>query len=267
MHDLLEEYEQNGYIILRSNFSEKQCKELKEYFKVLSPKVTIPHTDIPWGWGNLVNDQKLKFIVDDKNINSFLTNLFGNYVYNHLYVHNKVSWYGLLENWHQEVYNIKTFAPGYDNSDWACFAQIYVPLDPQDLENGGLKIIPGSHKLGQLDHIDFMGPNLGHKRITKRSEIERAYQKCGIINPALNPGDVVIFSHLLLHGSTSNNSPFDRQAVVLQARKPIKEKDDVEFEIEAKYRSDYVTKILTEELEKQEAKRALYKDSHVKVKK
>tara|TARA_B100001123_G_scaffold437566_1_gene570047 strand:- start:33324 stop:34130 length:807 start_codon:yes stop_codon:yes gene_type:complete len=260
--DIIKSYHENGYVILKSNFSREECNNLKNYLDSMPPKVFIPFTEIPWGWGNLVDDNNLGFIVNNKATNEVLSKVLGNYVYNHLYVHNKVRWYGLLENWHQEVYNIKTFAPGFNKEDWDCFAQVYVPLDPQNLENGCLKIIPQSHKMGVLEHIDFIGPNMGHKRITTYTDVERAYQKYGILNLELEPGDVVIFNHLLLHGSTSNNGPFDRRAIVLQARSDIKKKSDIEFEEETAYRTNYTVGVLRAELEKQEAKRALYSDSH-----
>jgi len=262
--DIKKHYYENGYVILKSNFSLEECNDLKKYLDSMPPKVFIPFTEIPWGWGNLIDDNNLKFIVNDDTTNNLLSQILGDYVYNHLYVHNKVKWYGLLENWHQEVYNIKTFAPGYDKEDWDCFAQVYVPLDPQNLENGCLKIIPKSHKMGVLEHIDFIGPNMGHKRITTNTDIEKAYQEYGILNLELNPGDVVIFNHLLLHGSTSNNSPFNRRAIVLQARSNIKEKSNAEFDAETMYRTNYTASVLRTELEKQEAKRALYSDSHIK---
>ena len=63
-----------------------------------------------------------------------------------LYVHNKHRWVGPDVEWHQEVFNIKTFHP--TNINYSIdevknnFMQIYVALEDQNLVNGCLKIIP-----------------------------------------------------------------------------------------------------------------------------
>ena len=47
------------------------------------------------------------------------------------------------------------------------------------------------------------------------------YKTNGIKNLIMERGDILFFNHRFIHGSASNNSPFNRRAIVLQARKPI----------------------------------------------
>mgnify|MGYP001960982601 FL=1 len=59
---------------------------------------------------------------------------------------------------------MKTYAPGCNSKrDWKKFFQVFISLDDQTVDNGCLKIIPYSHKLGELKHVDIIGPNLGQK--------------------------------------------------------------------------------------------------------
>ncbi len=224
---MLKEYNDTGYRLARGVFSREFCDKLKDYNESLPPKVMIPGTNIPWGWGNLLEKGPYKKVSSNETITKFCSEILGDdYVFNHLFVHNKVPWCGLREDFHQEVFNISTFAPGYSpENDWHKFMQIYIPLDDQNLENGALKIIPGTPQEGILNHMDILGPNLGHKRRVTNEDLDRVFQKYGILNCELKAGDVLFFNHLLVHGSTSNHSPFPRRAIVLQARKDDVAKD------------------------------------------
>ena len=42
----------------------------------------------------------------------------------------------------------------------------------------------------------------------------------------MDRGDVLFFNHRFIHGSSSNNSPFQRRSIVLQARKEIKRDEE-----------------------------------------
>ena len=57
-------------------------------------------------------------------------------------INNKAPWIGPDVEWHQEVFNIDTYAPGGNaNVDsWKDYLQIYIALDPHTLENGCLKV-------------------------------------------------------------------------------------------------------------------------------
>tara|TARA_Y100000592_G_scaffold15326_1_gene22340 strand:- start:13307 stop:14116 length:810 start_codon:yes stop_codon:yes gene_type:complete len=261
-----EQYNKEGFKLFKGVFTRGFCEELKQYNETLPPKVMIPGTNIPWGWGNLLGKGPYKKISECKEINNFCKQILGEgYVFNHLFVHNKVPWCGLREDFHQEVFNISTFAPGYSpKNDWHKFMQIYIPLDDQNLENGGLKIIPGTPQEGILNHLDILGPNLGHKRRVTNDDLDRVFKKYGIVNCELNAGDVLCFNHLLVHGSTSNHSPYPRRAIVLQARKDDIPKDENVLKQETKYRTNFVIKMIKNRLETLE-KKDIYKDSNLEI--
>ena len=184
----------------------------------------------------------------------------GDYFFNHLMINNKAAWIGPDVEWHQESFNINTYAPGYSpEKDWDKFVQFFIPLDNQTKENGCLKIIPKSHTLGLLQYEDIINANLVHKRRVKYEDMNFAFNKFGIKDIILNAGDMLIFNHLLVHGSGTNLSPDDRKAVVLQAQKKLLKKDNEIFEKETLFRSNFVKNELEKKLNLTNAKK-MYRD-------
>jgi phytanoyl-CoA hydroxylase len=84
-----------------------------------------------------------------------------------------------------------------------------VHLDDATEENGCLRVVPGSHKLGPLEAI---GPS--HVVDSAKYPIEE-----GLALPA-GAGDVVLFNYLTIHGSGVNASDRPRRNVLFQYRDP-----------------------------------------------
>ena len=98
----------------------------------------IPHTNIQFGYGNIINHSLASIVTDNEFIKKFCKNIYGeNYYYNSLYVHNKHKWVGPDVEWHQEVFNMKTFHP--TNNKYTLdeiknnFMQVYVALEDQNV--------------------------------------------------------------------------------------------------------------------------------------
>lgn len=250
MNDIIKSYNENGYYLAKSVFTDKFCKELINYLNTLKPKVTLPFTNVTWGYGNLLNQGIYKNISDNKLITDFCKNKFKNYIFNHLFVHNKAPWVGASVEWHQEAFNIDSYAPGYSRDEWDDFAQIYVALEKQDLDNGCLRIFPGSHREGLLPSEDAVNEHLSHKRRVPFETLQYLNSKYGVEKCELEPGDVLFFNHLVVHGSASNHSSRSRKAIVLQVRKNIREKNIEIFNKETKYRIDFVKNALNDRIKK-----------------
>ena len=84
-----------------------------------------------------------------------------------------------------------------------------VHLDDATEENGCLRVVPGSHKLGPLEAI---GPS--NIVDSAKYPIEE-----GLALPA-QAGDVVLFNYLTIHGSGVNASDRPRRNVLFQYRDP-----------------------------------------------
>ena len=265
LNENINHYRKNGYWIEREVLNEDVCSDIVEQLDDVKTDMKIPHTDIQFGYGNLVNHKLSQYITNNQKIIDFCREIYGgSYHYNSLYIHNKHKWIGPDIEWHQEVYNIKTFHPSIklfefdmahcnDNPDFLDyirdnFMQVYVALEDQTLENGCIKMIPYHDSV--LDYYDTTNIHLNHKRAIKPAELDRVYKSHGIINLELKAGDVVFFNHLIPHSSSSNNGPNNRKAMVF-----LTYKDDTLFNeeirtTEKEYRKKFAMNYLETELEK-----------------
>mgnify|MGYP003136929041 CR=1 FL=1 len=260
--ELINHYTEHGYCHAKNAISKEFCHEMLSKLDKLPPKVFLPFGGIPWGYGQLFDVNPFNLILENPILTNFIESLYDtkDYKVNHLLVSNKVAWQGPEEMYHQEVANMDTYGPGCTpEEDWQDFLQVFIALEDQTLENGCLRIIPNSHKLGILDHEDIIWNHTGHKRRVTYPAMKLAYENGGIINCELKQGDILFFNHLLVHGSSSNQSPFDRKAVVMQVQNTIKEKDKDVFEKESTYRKNFFINWLKDKAE-MIAKKDMYGD-------
>ena len=248
---IISSYKKNGYYIAKNVLNDQDCKKIIYGLNQIKTNIKIPHTDIQFGYGNIINDELASIVTENSFIKDFCYKIYGEkYYYNSLYVHNKHKWVGPDVEWHQEVFNIKTFHP--TNNNYTLdeikdnFMQVYVALEDQSIENGGMKIIPYQDNI--LEHYDTTNIHLNHKRAIKPEELDRIYENHGIINLNLKAGDVVFFNHLIPHSSSSNNSPFDRKAMVFLTYKNNEEFDENIRIKEKEYRKEFALNYLKNEL-------------------
>jgi len=85
-----------------------------------------------------------------------------------------------------------------------------VHFDDAPVEKGCVRVVPGSHKLGPLEH----NPQGGWHLPVDEYPVESAEAV-----PA-QAGDVVVFSYLTIHGSGVNTSKEARTTLLIQMRDP-----------------------------------------------
>lgn len=102
---------------------------------------------------------------------------------------------GIEFPWHQDN--------GYNGIQDA-YHQLWIPLTPMNPENGGLFIIPKSHRHGVLPHR-YQGAHFAWSGDEKDAIPVRAER-----------GDVLIFSSMLLHRTGPNRTDKDRIAYVAE---------------------------------------------------
>jgi phytanoyl-CoA hydroxylase len=83
-------------------------------------------------------------------------------------------------------------------------------FDDAPEEKGCVRLVPGSHRLGPVDHIVEGSPHLPFDRYPLESAMP-----C----PA-ETGDVLFFSYLTIHGSGINQSEEARTTLLIQMRDP-----------------------------------------------
>jgi ectoine hydroxylase-related dioxygenase (phytanoyl-CoA dioxygenase family) len=82
-------------------------------------------------------------------------------------------------------------------------------IDPATMENGCLRVVSGSHKMGYLGLSDEGGALMVGE--TANSELVAVgLDPNNIVELELEPGDVGVWSMLTVHGSQANLSPNDR---------------------------------------------------------
>ena len=124
--------------------------------------------------------------------------------------HDKINWKPVEQNagevkWHQDF----PYLP-HSNFD-VCAA--FIVLDETRPENGCMRVIPGSHKLGQLNHVDENGKLLRHVNDDRFDESRHE-----AVDLQLSPGDISIHHVLALHSSYPNRAANPRCAIIYEYR-------------------------------------------------
>ena len=227
----LSKFEEDGFLIARNLFSEHEAESIRTAVK--SDKTFDPHKDhrkfsdtgnaqlVVW---NKVYDSVWGAVACSSRVVDTMEKLLGFKVYHY---HSKISikhpGSGGKWCWHQDY--------GYWY-DYGCLfpdlGSVMIALDTNTKENGCLKVLRGSHKLGRLDHKsldDFTSQvmPLDDPR-QKVPSVKSPYKQSGadprriasiekvldLIYVELQPGDAIFFHCNLLHSSEENltkNSP------------------------------------------------------------
>jgi ectoine hydroxylase-related dioxygenase (phytanoyl-CoA dioxygenase family) len=110
-------------------------------------------------------------------------------------------------DWHQDqpYYNV--------NGRQICV--IWVTLDPVTVETT-LRVIKGSHRWGRWFQPVFFASErtlIGSERFEPTPDFEAEIDRYDVLEPALEPGDVIVFHPLCVHGARGNPLPIRRRAV------------------------------------------------------
>ena len=124
---------------------------------------------------------------------------------------------GSAVQWHHSVLHAKPPERGtpfpmhqdypFYPHDGPHFVDCLVHLDDAPLASGCLRVLPGSHKQGPLEHIEgehtrpYLPPDLYHPNITESLPV------------TAKAGDVIFFSYYLIHWSEQNQSDSWRRSV------------------------------------------------------
>jgi hypothetical protein len=92
---------------------------------------------------------------------------------------------------------------------------VWLALDAADERNGGLAVVPGSHRASwECLDADSAGTNGEFGRVLAGAD------QLEWIAPVLGAGDAVIFSDTLVHGSAANAQGLDRWSAILTYHAP-----------------------------------------------
>jgi phytanoyl-CoA hydroxylase len=108
-------------------------------------------------------------------------------------------WEGTQVLWHQDGGYTEQVKSDDGQVETLRMANVWTPLVPARVENGCMQFIPGTHKLGGVQHLKKehyleIAPEYLEPRLEQTVNIE------------LDPGDVVLFHNLLFHQGLPNHS-------------------------------------------------------------
>jgi hypothetical protein len=90
-----------------------------------------------------------------------------------------------------------------------CYVQTGIAIDPHRGANGAMRILPGSHLLGETN-LGLTGHSLGQK-MAENQLAAAGLDPAKVIDLELDPGDVALWNVFTIHGSGSNSTQSDRR--------------------------------------------------------
>ena len=205
-------FSNDGYIIKKNLFSEDEINKLKKFIESSSDKKNdARETRSSTGklsitlWDHPSDDLFGKFSTNERIVKP-MEEYLGDEVYHY---HSKIIWKKPGDggfDWHQD------YGYWYHN---ACLypdmGSCFIMLDRATKENGCLKVLKGSHKVGRIGHgvSDTPEQTADMERIT---ELEKRHE--GVYITA-EPGDVLFFHANLLHSSDENKSSDSRRTLIV----------------------------------------------------
>jgi hypothetical protein len=215
-------FETNGFVRLRGVFSPAEVAELSEELDEVITRFVVPDSGWsgPWRDRYLTPEQNAKAKLAathelqqlapswgrallNRKLTSAVAALIGPEVeFHHMTLHAKGPEFGTPFPLHQDW-------PFYEHQDGR-YIDAIVHVDASTSENGCLRFLKGSHKLGPLTHRHEGSPHLPPEEYAFEDSVE-----C----PA-DRGDVVLFSIYTVHGSALNRTPNWRRVVRIGYRNP-----------------------------------------------
>jgi ectoine hydroxylase-related dioxygenase (phytanoyl-CoA dioxygenase family) len=104
--------------------------------------------------------------------------------------------------WHQDS-RFRRPADAYRGLG-ANYVQTGLAIDPHDAASGGMRIVPGSHKAGDLK-LEIAGAVMD-AAAADEALIAAGFDPADVIDLELQPGDLALWSPYLVHGSGQNRA-------------------------------------------------------------
>ena len=208
----LQNFVTNGFVLKKGLFSNKEIDKLNQYIAIRQDKEeSARETTTSTGkltmtmWNHPSEDLFGKFSTNERIVKPMEIFL-NDEVYHY---HSKIIWKNPGDggfDWHQD------YGYWYHN---ACLypdmASCFIMLDKANKENGCLKVLKGSHRVGRISHArsDTPEQTADNERIR---ELEKRHEAVYI---EAEPGDALFFHANLLHSSDANKSQNSRRTLIV----------------------------------------------------
>lgn len=209
----LEQYNRDGFLIVRKLFSDEEMDLL---YKTAKEDQAIKENaranlDTQGGSSKLTlwnhpTDDIYGMIARSHRVVDTMEKIIGGEVYHwHSKMMLKEPFVGGAWEWHQDY--------GYWYNHNACLypdmASCFISIDKARKENGCLQVIKGSHKMGRIDHGKVAG-QVG----ADMERVNEALKRLELVYVETEPGDATFFHGNLLHRSDQNRSAMPRWTLI-----------------------------------------------------
>ncbi|MDQ3399195.1 MAG: phytanoyl-CoA dioxygenase family protein [Deinococcota bacterium] len=221
-HEQKAYYQENGYLVVEGLLSRQEAEAFRQECHALSERLsTYKSIDATWGSARkgvmqaektvLLHCHDVQFhsaafsrLIVDERLTSIAADLIGspNVQLHHNKMFIKPPAKGSPFPMHQDH-------PFFPHERHSMIAAVF-HFDDAPIEKGCIRVVPGSHKLGPLQHQAEGGWHLPFEEYPLESSVP-----C----PA-RAGDVLFFNYLTIHGSGVNSSNEARTTLLVQMRDP-----------------------------------------------
>lgn len=217
--DVKQKFWEDGYIILRNVFSQREtsilkktvvnCAEMDNLYKAVKQKQEdgkYPSFESIFVMNDVFGEDVFSKATRNYKLLDTVSYLFDDdaYVY-----HNKVTlkYKGMVGfKYHQDYFYWYQMGCLFPN-----MATCFIALEHSTKENGCLKVIPGSHKLGRVEHTLFDGFSDSEVESERLEAVKSRFVE---VYAELEAGDVIMFHCNLFHGSNQNLSNTSRLSLL-----------------------------------------------------
>ena len=212
-------FQQDGYYLYRGLFPRRVAEEAAAWLKAQDPSTLVKswteqEPGVPLAVFTVVHqgEHPIAKLANDARMLQMAGELMGSPVYIwSSKVNVKAAWCGTVEYYHQDLVYWKD--RGYPRDE---MLSCMVVLDPHHADNAALRVFPGTHRLGFIEHQPFINTNGLSKFMVPPGTLDRLAREHGLVVIDAEPGDVLFFHTSLVHGSSHNSSPQSRMILLSQ---------------------------------------------------
>ncbi len=213
-------YQENGYVLIKGLLSRSEAADYRQECHDLLARLSSD-TDATWESAKGLGDQAKKTVLKHCHDVQFYSAAFSKLIVDTRLTDVAAA---VMDTPNVQLHHTKMFIKPPENGSPFPLHQDY-PFFPHDhdsmiaaiihfddapLEKGCVRVVPGSHKLGRLPHLETGSWHL---------PIDQYPIESAVPCPA-EAGDVLFFSYLTIHGSGINVSSEARTTVLVQMRDP-----------------------------------------------
>tara|TARA_B110000263_G_scaffold226709_1_gene218522 strand:- start:231 stop:965 length:735 start_codon:yes stop_codon:yes gene_type:complete len=208
----LNDFNENGFILKKNLFSQEEINKLNKFANASYGKEgALKKTTSTTGsasltlWNSPPENFVGKFSTNERIVKP-MENFLGEEIYHY---HSKIIWKKPGDggfDWHQDY--------GYWYQQGCLYSDMgscFIMLDKATKENGCLKVLRGTHKVGRIAH-DSISDTDQQADLERIALLEKRHKSVYI---TAEPGDALFFHCNLLHSSAANTSNYSRRTLIV----------------------------------------------------